>query len=130
VIVRQELIEKVLDLSESAHLDERLRLVDSLTPYEREVLARTAAERAISNATEAGIVAPLPHVLDMPLRALGALAGVWDTVRRWDMAVTRPDNTVGDALKVMPPDQVRWVERLLRLGGLISRAQRSDEDAP
>jgi hypothetical protein len=58
-------------------------------------------------------------VLDLDVRALTELAGVYRVVNRWHVRQEGRSPVLGDLLKTMPHDAVHDVMWMLRWGGFV-----------
>jgi hypothetical protein len=86
---------------------------------ERAAAAAELADRTREFLESIGALKPSASVLDLNFRRLSALAAVWATVEKWWRYPLHQQRSLGDLLKIVPPDHARWVEQILTWGGFL-----------
>jgi hypothetical protein len=114
------------DLTPKQRVDDVFRL--DATDAERtesirilQTLATREHEAATSDLVEAGALHEItsPTIADATLAQLQTVAAAYGVLARWDLVITRPDMPLGNALKLIPPEDAETVVDLLRRGGLL-----------
>jgi hypothetical protein len=88
------------------------------TPDEK-LLARHIAQEMAKGFQGVGALPPQKTADDLTMRELQALATVWAWLRRWSVSF-RDDYRLGDAFKVLDPQEVAQARRILAWGAAQS----------
>jgi hypothetical protein len=124
--VRPEIVDQVIDIltDDGLSQDVRLELVEnsSATAAERFAAAQRFSQMCVNAIIESKMARPSaqPSILDATLGQLQRLAAAYGVLAQWDLVLTKPHMSLGNALKLIPADEAESIVGLLRGGGMLS----------
>jgi hypothetical protein len=89
------------------------------TPAERDAVSRLLLEQTRDMLEQAGLLQAQRSILEIDLRRVTSLAGVYGIVGRWWDQPGWRERSLGDLLKVIPADQATLVHSCLVWGGWL-----------